>query len=59
MVIRQIIKQGNSTVITIPKVLLDIMEWTLGDYVGLIVDNDKIIMQKVRFPRDEKQADTH
>jgi len=58
MVIRKIIKVGNSISFAVPKALLDALDWNIGDYVGLILSDGKIIVEKVRFPQDEEREHT-
>jgi len=59
MVIRKLLAIGNSVAFTIPKRFIDHLGWIDGDYVMLSVQDGKIIIQKVRFPRYETGRDQH
>ena len=59
MVIRKLLTIGNSVAFTIPKRFIDHLGWIDGDYVLLSVQDDKIIIQKVRFPQDGTQRDKY
>ncbi len=44
-------KWGNSQGIRIPKTILDAVKWTENEKIILVVDNEKIIMEKAKKKR--------
>ena len=44
-------KWGNSQGIRIPKAILDTVKWTENEKIILVVDNEKIIMEKAKKTR--------
>ena len=44
-------KWGNSQGIRIPKTILDTVKWTENEKIILVVDNEKIIMEKAKKKR--------
>lgn len=45
-------KWGNSQGIRIPKIILDTVKWNENEEINLLVEDDKIIIEKVK---DEKR----
>lgn len=45
-------KWGNSQGIRIPKIILDTVKWNENEEINLLVEDDKIIIEKVK---DEKK----
>ena len=44
-------KWGNSQGIRIPKTILDTVKWTENEKIILVVENEKIIMEKAKKKR--------
>ena len=44
-------KWGNSQGIRIPKILLDTVKWKENEEIMIVVDNDKLIIEKVKNRR--------
>ena len=44
-------KWGNSQGVRIPKNILDSVNWTESEQITLVVENDKIIMEKTKSKR--------
>ena len=44
-------KWGNSKGVRIPKYILDSVNWTESEQITIVVENDKIIMEKTKSKR--------
>ena len=44
-------KWGNSKGVRIPKYILDSVNWTESEQITIVVENDKIIMEKTKSRR--------
>ena len=44
-------KWGNSQGVRIPKIILDSVNWTEDEQIMIVVDNGKIVMEKVKAKR--------
>ena len=44
-------KWGNSQGVRIPKILLDTVKWSDNEQIMIIVDNDKLIIEKAKTKR--------
>jgi len=40
---------GHSAVVTIPKAFLEKFNWQLGDYLKLTIDEDKLVVRKIKI----------
>ena len=44
-------KWGNSQGVRIPKIILDTVKWTDNEQIIIVVDNDKLIIEKAKNKR--------
>ena len=44
-------KWGNSQGVRIPKIILDTVNWTENEQITIVVDNGRIVMEKVKAKR--------
>jgi antitoxin component of MazEF toxin-antitoxin module len=40
---------GHSAVVTIPKAFLGKLNWQLGNYLKLSIDEDKLVVRKIKI----------
>ena len=48
-------KWGNSQGIRIPKMLLDSVQWKENEQITIVVENNRIIIEKVKDKADKKR----
>ena len=48
-------KWGNSQGIRIPKMLLDSVQWKENEQITIVVENNRIIIEKVKDKSDKKR----
>jgi antitoxin component of MazEF toxin-antitoxin module len=50
---RKIQRVGGSYGLTLPKSILDMIGWAVGDNLSLLADGDRIILRKCEAPKKE------
>lgn len=46
MEVRKIRKIKNESIIAIPNILLEVMQWSVGDKISITVKNNTIVLKK-------------